>query len=318
MKKILVTGAGGQIGTELIESLCSRHGSGNVLATDSRPVQDFPCRFTKMDVTDSSAVERKFSEERFDAVYHLAAILSAKGEVNPDLAFNVNINGTKNVLDASLRNGVERVIIPSTIGVFGPTTPKDNVAIETVTRPTTIYGITKLFCEQLGDYYSRKYGMDVRGLRLPGIISYRSPPGGGTTDYAVEMIVSAVRRERYVCFLRKDTRLPMMYIPDAISSMIKLAESPASSLIHRTDFNVSAFEFTPEELETELKSYFPDIEVAYRPDERQKIADSWPHSVDSQAAASEWGFEAKFNFRQMVDDMVKNLVVGLRQRNAPF
>jgi threonine 3-dehydrogenase len=318
MKKILVTGAGGQIGTELIESLCSRYGRENVLATDNRPVNRFPCRFAELDVTDRRAVEQKFSEEGFEVVYHLAAILSAKGEENPQLAFSVNVNGTKNVLDASLKNGVERVIIPSTIGVFGPTTPKEDVAIETVTRPTTIYGITKLFCEQLGDYYSRKYGLDVRGLRLPGIISYRSPPGGGTTDYAVEMIISAVRRERYVCFLRKDTRLPMMYIPDAISSLIRLAESPASGLIHRTDFNVSAFSFTPGELEAELRSHFPDIAVEYRPDERQKIADSWPRTINSQAAAMEWGFESKFSFRQTVEDMVKNLLREAKKPNAPL
>ncbi|MBX8631455.1 MAG: NAD-dependent epimerase/dehydratase family protein [Thermoplasmata archaeon] len=307
MGKILVTGAAGQIGTELVERLCSRYGRENIIATDLKFPHVPECEHGQMDVTSRDSVDEFFREHSIDSVYHLAAVLSARGEENPGRAFDVNANGTKNVLDASLRSGVKRVLIPSTIGVFGPQTPKRKVPVETVTRPVTMYGITKIFCELLGEYYFRKYRLDVRGLRLPGIISYKSPPGGGTTDYSIEMIVSAVKGKSYTCFLRSDTRLPMMYIPDAIESIIKLSEADGGKLIHRTDFNVSAFDFTPGELETELRKYFSGFSVEYRPDERQKIAETWPSTLDCRAAVDEWGFSPRFDMSRMVEDMVRNL-----------
>ncbi len=307
MKRIIVTGSCGQIGSELVRELCLRYGSENVVATDIKKPADTHCEFVSLDVTDRPSVFRTFSDTAATVVFHLAGVLSARGEEQPELAFNVNLIGTKNVLDAAMHSGVERFILPSTIGVFGPTTPKNNVPVDTVTRPSTIYGITKLFCEELCEYYSRKGLIDARGMRFPGIISYKTAPGGGTTDYAIEMIRAAVSSRNYECFLKNDTRLPMMYMPDAIESLVNIAEAPASGLTHRTDFNVAAFDFTPAELEKELQKHFPDFTTKYSPDGRQKIADSWPASVDSTCAVREWGFNPKFDMPGMVSDMIVNL-----------
>ena len=307
MKQIIVTGSRGQIGTELVTELCSRYGPEKVIATDLGTHTDFKCEFVELDVTDRTSVFNIFSRVSPGTVFHLAGVLSARGEEQPETAFNVNLNGTKNVLDAAISSGTERFIFPSTIAVFGPHTPKKNVAVDTITRPVTMYGITKLFCEQLAEYYSRKGMIDARGIRLPGIISHRTPPGGGTTDYAIDMIRSAVARRKYTCFLKKDTRLPMMYMPDAVNALVKISEVGSSSLLHRTDFNVSAFDFTPGELETELLRHFPGFEVTYRQDARQAIADSWPASVDSSCAEHEWGFAPQFDMQRMVSDMILNL-----------
>ena len=314
MKRIIVTGSSGQIGTELVAELCSRLGSENVVAADIRKNTDLKCETLSLDVTDRTSVFDTFSAISAETVFHLAGVLSAKGEEDPETAFRVNLNGTKNVLDAAVASRVRRFIFPSTIAVFGPSTPKNDVQVDTITRPITMYGITKLFCEQLAEYYARRGLIDARGVRLPGIISYRTPPGGGTTDYAIEMIRSAVAGERYSCFLRKDTRLPMLYMPDAISAMLELWEAPVSSLAHRMDFNVSAFDFTPGELETELRKHFPEFRVTYSPDKRQEIADSWPVSVDSTCARREWGFQPKFDIEKMVSDMILNLRPPVKER----
>lgn len=278
-----------------------------MIATDIVLPNRNDCETAVLDVTDSKAMERVLEENEVGTVVHLAAILSAKGEKVPELALEVNLNGMRNVLNSSLKSGVGEVFFPSTIGVFGPDTPKENVPVETITRPTTIYGITKLFCEQLGEYYSHAYGLDVRGLRLPGIVSYKTPPGGGTTDYSIEMLRAAARGEAYECFLSRDTRLPMMYMPDAIESIIKLMEAQSSSLRHRTNFNVMAFSFSPQELEESIRKTRKEFRVTYSPDERQKIADSWPRSLDCSAAREEWGFSPKFTLGQMVDDMLLHL-----------
>lgn len=304
-EKILVTGAGGQIGSELVSMLSNIFGEERILLSDVKEIKDK--RFKYLDVTDKNSVDLIIEKYRVDTVFHLAAILSATGETNPELAYRVNVEGLHNVLNSSLNYKVNLVMIPSTIGVFGPETPKENVPIETITRPTTIYGITKVLAEQLGYYYYRRFGLNVRGLRYPGLLSYKSPPGGGTTDYAIDMIIKAVKGENYTCFLRQNSKLPMMYMPDALESMMKLAEADDKNLKHRTDFNVSAFSFTPAELEEKLREYYPSFSVNYNPDFRQAIADSWPWSLDTTAARKEWNFSPSYNFHKTVEDMVYNL-----------
>lgn len=305
--RFLITGSSGQIGTELTGTLVERYGSDRVIATDIVKPNRKDCMTAILDVTDAQSVLKFVKEEGVKTIVHLAAILSAKGENAPDLAYDVNVNGMRNVLNAAVSGRETRLFFPSTIGIFGPDTPKDNVPIETITRPTTMYGITKLFCEQLGDYYFRRFGLDVRGLRLPGIVSYRTPPGGGTTDYSIEMLRAAAEGRNYTCFLKRETRLPMMYMPDALDAVIKLLEAPSSALRHRTNFNVMAFSFCPSELESEIRKTIPGFSVKYAPDERQAIADSWPRSLDSSAAVGEWGFSARYTLSGMVGDMLKNL-----------
>ncbi|MFP3300637.1 MAG: NAD-dependent epimerase/dehydratase family protein [Thermoplasmatales archaeon] len=304
-EKILITGALGQIGSELDQYLSEIFGRDRIIISDIKEKSD--PRFKKIDVTDFNSLNFLVEKYKVDTIYHLAAILSATGEKYPDLAYRVNVDGLHNVLEAARINKVSQVFIPSTIGVFGPETPRRNVPIETITRPTTLYGITKVFAEQLGNYYQRKFSLDVRGVRFPGLISYKSPPGGGTTDYAIEMIISAVRKQNYTCFLREDTVLPMMYMPDALEAILKLSEAPLEKLIHHTDFNLTSFSFSPKELAHEISSYYPEFSVIYKPDFRQEIADSWPESLDASAARREWGFAPKYNFKETVKDMIYHL-----------
>ncbi len=304
-EKILITGALGQIGSELDQYLSEIFGSDRIIISDIKEKND--PRYKKIDVTDFNSLNFLVEKYKVDTIYHLAAILSATGEKYPDLAYRVNVDGLHNVLEAARINKVSQVFIPSTIGVFGPETPRRNVPIETITRPTTLYGITKVFAEQLGNYYHRKFSLDVRGVRFPGLISYKSPPGGGTTDYAIEMIISAVRKQNYTCFLREDTVLPMMYMPDALEAILKLSEAPLEKLIHHTDFNLTSFSFSPKELAQEISNYYPEFSVIYKPDFRQEIADSWPESLDASAARREWGFAPKYNFNETVKDMIYHL-----------
>lgn len=304
-EKILITGALGQIGSELDQYLSEIFGRDRIIISDIKEKND--PRYKKIDVTDFNSLNFLVEKYKVDTIYHLAAILSATGEKYPDLAYRVNVDGLHNVLEAARINKVSQVFIPSTIGVFGPETPRRNVPIETITRPTTLYGITKVFAEQLGNYYQRKFSLDVRGVRFPGLISYKSPPGGGTTDYAIEMIISAVRKQNYTCFLREDTVLPMMYMPDALEAILKLSEAPLEKLIHRTDFNLTSFSFSPKELAHEISNYYPEFSVIYKPDFRQEIADSWPESLDASAARREWGFAPKYNFKETVKDMIYHL-----------
>ncbi len=305
--RFLITGSSGQIGTELTLALVGRYGANRVIATDIVKPNRKDCMTAALDVTDADSVKKLVKEEGVTTIVHLAAILSAKGEKTPDLAFDVNVNGMRNVLNAASAGSGVKLFFPSTIGIFGPDTPKDNVPIETITRPTTMYGMTKLFCEQLGEYYFRRYGLDVRGLRLPGIVSYKTPPGGGTTDYSIEMLRAAAGGGSYTCFLKRETMLPMMYMPDALDAIMKLLEAPSSDLVHRTNFNVMAFSFCPSDLENEIRKINPGFSVRYAPDERQAIADTWPRSLDSSAAAGEWGFSAKYTLSGMVRDMLINL-----------
>ncbi len=311
MKRILVTGACGQIGSELTLALRERYGHENVVASDIRTP---PCAilqdsgsFEFLDVTRREALEAIVRKYRIDTIYHLAAILSATGEKNPHLAWGVNINGLYNVLEVAREHDIARVFVPSSIAVFGPETPRDPAPQETVLRPTTMYGLTKVTGELLGAYYVRRFGLDVRGVRYPGIISAETPPGGGTTDYAVEIFYEAIQHKRYTCFVREDTVLPMMYMPDCIRAAIMLMEADFSRLRHHTDFNVAGLSFSAGELAAEIKKHIPDFVCEYAPDFRQQIADSWPRTVDDRAAREEWGWAPQYDLPTMVADMLEQL-----------
>ena len=237
----------------------------------------------------------------------MAAILSAVGEKNSALCWNVNINGLQNIFDLALEKNIPRVFVPSSIAVFGPNTPKKETPQETILRPTTMYGVTKVAGELLGDYYVQKYGLDVRGIRYPGIISNETLPGGGTTDYAVEIFYEAIKNKRYTCFVKKDTMLPMMYMPDCIKATIDLMETDFAKLNHHCDFNVTAMSFSAEDLAKEIKKFIPEFVCTYKPDFRQKIAESWPQTIDDRAARKEWGWKPEYDLSKMTEDMIRVL-----------
>ena len=313
MKRIIVTGGLGQIGSELVPYLRRKYGNENVIVADIRKptnIEDIE-PFIMLDVRDENAIISAIRENEVDTFYHLAAILSAKGEQKPQLAFDVNIDGMFSVLEAGRKTDIERIMVPSSIAAFGPETPKDNTPNETVLKPRTMYGVSKVTGELLALYYWEKYGLDVRGVRYPGIISWKAPPGGGTTDYAVDIFYYALQGKKYTCFLKDNTVLPMMYMPDAIKAITMLAEAPAENLNHRADFNIAAMSFSPAELVEEIRKYV-DFKVEYRPDYRQKIADSWPRSVNDSAARKEWGWSPSYDLASMVEDMIKNLKKKLR------
>jgi len=310
MKKILVTGATGQIGSELIIALRERYGNENVVAAGHRrkPSEKLLSTgpYETLDVRDRGSIERVVREYNIDTIYHMAAILSATGEEKPLLCWDVNINGLYNILEIAREKNL-RVFHPSSIAVFGPETPKDNTPQETILKPRTMYGITKVAGELLAEYYVRRYDVDVRGIRYPGIISSETPPGGGTTDYAVEIFYEAIKNKKYTCFVKEDTVLPMMYMPDCIKGTIQLMEADFSKLKHHTDFNLTAMSFSARELSEEIKKYIPDFECEYKPDFRQKIADSWPRSIDDSAAREEWGWKPDYDLEKMVKDMIEKL-----------
>ncbi|RLF52818.1 MAG: L-threonine 3-dehydrogenase [Thermoplasmata archaeon] len=308
--KILVTGATGQIGSELTIILREKYGRDNVVAMGHRRKPSKTLEesgpYVSGDVRDRENLEKIIREYDIDTVYHMAAILSATGEKNPQLCWDVNINGLYNLLEIA-REKKLRIFCPSSIAVFGPSTPKENTPQDTVLTPTTMYGVTKVTGELLGEYYVKKYGVDVRGVRYPGIISSETPPGGGTTDYAVEMFYYAVRGEKYTCFVREDTVLPMMYMPDCIKSAIQLMEADFSKLKHHTNFNVTAMSFSAKELEEEIKKHIPDFSCEYKPDFRQEIAESWPRTIDDSCAREEWGWKPDYDLKRMVKDMIEKL-----------
>ena len=310
--RVLVTGALGQIGSELTLALRERYGCDNVVATDLRSpegplAETGPCDI--LDVTDLNAVAEAVKKYETDTVYHLAAILSATGEKNPALCWRVNIDGTLNILNLAVEMKLGTIIVPSSIAVFGPETPRENTPQETVLKPRTMYGVTKVCGELLGDYYVKRFGADVRGLRYPGIISSETPPGGGTTDYAVDIFYKAVQEGRYTCFVKEDTALPMMYMPDCIKATIDLAEADFTALKHHGDFNVGALSFTAGELAAEIARHIPGFRVSYEPDFRQAIADSWPRSIDDSAAREEWGWRPAWDLSSMTADMLERLSV---------
>ena len=311
MNRILVTGALGQIGSELTEELRKRYGRENVIASDIRSDESSPLvtggSWTELDVTDAEAVEKVIIENRIDSVFHMAAILSATGEKNPQLCWRVNMDGTLNILEAARKNDLTRIIIPSSIAAFGPETPRENTPQETILRPRTMYGVTKVSGELLCDYYVRKYDLDVRGLRYPGIISSETLPGGGTTDYAVDIYYKAIEDGKYTCFVKEDTMLPMMYMPDCIKATFDLAEADLENLVHHSDFNVGALSVTAGDIANSIRKYIPDFKVDYEPDYRQEIADTWPTGVDDSAAREEWGWEADWDLDSMTEDMLEKL-----------
>lgn len=311
MNRILVTGALGQIGSELTEELRKRYGRDNVVASDIRSDKSSPVvtegPWTELDVTDAEAVEKTIIENRIDSVFHMAAILSATGEKNPQLCWKVNMDGTLNILEAARKTDLARIIIPSSIAAFGPETPRENTPQETILRPRTIYGVTKVSGELLCDYYVRKFNLDIRGLRYPGIISSETLPGGGTTDYAVDIYYKAIEEGRYTCFVKEDTMLPMMYMPDCIKATFDLAEADLENLVHHSDFNVGALSVTAGDIAESIRKHIPDFRVDYEPDYRQEIADTWPTGVDDSAAREEWGWEPDWDLDSMTEDMLEKL-----------
>jgi len=317
MKKILVTGSVGQIGSELTMALRDKYGNDNVVACGrkTKPSEKLlnSGPFEIMDITDKDVIEKVVKKYEIDTIYNMAAILSAAGEKNPLICWNVNINGLYNVLEVARKYEITRVFVPSSIAVFGPETPRINTPQETILKPKTMYGITKVTGELLGDYYFKKFALDVRGIRYPGIISSETLPGGGTTDYAVEIFYEAIKNKKYTCFLKKDTILPMMYMPDCIKATIDLMEADVSDLKHHCDFNLASMSFSVTELADEIKKYIPEFICEYKPDFRQAIADSWPQSINDSAARKEWNWRASYNLQSMTKDMIDKLGERFKQ-----
>ncbi len=312
MTMVLVTGALGQVGSELVPALRAYFGVNQVIATDLRPVTrghpSLEGPFEQLDCTDGAALGELLKRYRIQSIYHLAAILSARAEAQPQLAWRVNMGGLYNLLEAARQIGA-RVFVPSSIAVFGPSTPHDPTPQDTIQRPNTLYGVSKVAGELLCDYYAQRFGLDVRGLRYPGLISYTALPGGGTTDYAVEMFHHALKHGHYTCFLGPDTRLPMMYMPDAIRATLELMQADPARLRHRNAFNIAAFSCTPAELAAEIQKHRLGFSVRYAIDPvRQAIAESWPHRLDDSAAREEWGWRPQFDLARMTQDMLEQLM----------
>jgi nucleoside-diphosphate-sugar epimerase len=315
MERILIIGANGQIGSELVGALARRHGADNVIASDISQENIYAAaRYTRLDVLDRQALERLVADERITQVYQLAAMLSATGEQAPLKAWTLNMDGLLNILEVARERGEAgtplRVFWPSSIGAFGPNTPAAHTPQYTVMDPTTIYGISKLAGERLCEYYHRKYGIDVRSIRYPGIISFKSPPGGGTTDYAIAIFHAALRGEQYECFLGPETTLPMIYMPDAIRATIELMEAPADQVAIRSSYNVAGVSFSPRELAAAITRVLPEFRIAYKPDSRQEIASTWPKSLDDSCARADWGWKARIGIDDMVADMLANVDIG--------
>lgn len=313
MDKILVIGAAGQIGSELIFSLRKIYGNENVIGSDKR--SDLPAEilntgpFETLDVLNKEEMTSICKKHGINMIVNLAAILSAVGEQKPQLAWNVNMNGMMNVLDVALEMKMKQVFVPSSIAAFGPGTPLDLAPQDTILRPTTMYGVTKVAGELLADYYVKRFGLDVRGVRFPGIISHATLPGGGTTDYAVAIYYDAIKYKKYTCFVNEKTKLPMMYMPDCIKAVTDLMQADFSKLKHHNGFNVASMSFTPVEIFESIKKRIPEFSIDYKPDFRQAIADSWPDDLDDSAAREEWGWNPSYNLELMTDDMLKNLKI---------
>jgi len=310
MRKILVIGAAGQIGSELVPALREKYGNDNVIATGRKTplpeiiTENGPVIY--LDALEKESLSKALNEYDINTIFHMASILSATGEKMPQTAWNININGLINVLEAGRRYHIDRIIWPSSIAAFGPTTPRENTPNTTILQPTTIYGITKVSGELLIEYYFKKYELDTRSMRLPGIISSETLPGGGTTDYAVEIFYEAIKNKHYTCFLKEDTVLPMMYMPDCNKGMIDLLEADVSKL-KRHVYNITGFSFSAGELAAEIKKYIPEFTIEYKPDYRQEIADSWPKSIDDSLAREEWGWNPNYDLEKMTEDMIEKL-----------
>lgn len=309
MTKILITGACGQLGSELTASLREMHGSKNVVATDitdPKPGADNG-PFEHLDVMNKERIEDIIERYSITEIYHLAALLSANAEKNIDLAWKLNMDGLLNVLNIAKEQSIEKVFWPSSIAVFGPDAKKKGTPQNSPCNPTTVYGISKLAGEQWCSYYHRKFGVDVRSLRYPGLIGYKSMPGGGTTDYAVDIFHKAIDNELFECFLAENTALPMMYMNDAVKATLDLMNAPAQNISIRTSYNISAISFTPSEIVESIKKRVPAFDVRYKPDQRQDIAESWPDSIDDTPAQNDWNWKPTFNLEAMTDDILNNL-----------
>jgi nucleoside-diphosphate-sugar epimerase len=309
MTKVLIIGSQGQIGTELTKALCDKFGIDNVVASDIRKNSEPKCEFVELNALDKAGIIEVIKKHGITDVYLLAAMLSATAEKNPELAWDLNMNSLFHVLNLAKDGIIKKVYWPSSIAVFGPSTPRIDTPQFTVCEPNTIYGISKYTGERWCEYYHQKYGVDVRSLRYPGLISYTSPPGGGTTDYAVDIFHEAIKSGNYSCFLSSETLLPMMYMSDAIKATLQIMEAPAEQIKIRSSYNLAAFSFTPAELASSIEKHIPGFKVSYNPDFRQKIADSWPGSIDDSRARMDWNWKNEFNFEQMVADMIKNLKI---------
>lgn len=310
--KILVIGACGQIGSELTRALRVRYGSMLIVAADRLSADsqaDLGTSYVQLDVLDKNHLASIVKEENITEIYHLAAVLSATGEKNPQLAWQINMQGLLNVLDIAVEAGVKKVFWPSSIAVFGPDSPKSNCPQQTVTEPTTVYGISKCAGEYWCNYYHQKYALDVRSLRFPGLISYLAAPGGGTTDYAVDIFHKATETGEYECYLKEDTQLPMMYMSDAIRATLELMESAPESLTVHTSYNLAGLSFTPAEIAGAIAKRIPEFRITYAPDFRQQIAESWPGSIDDSIATRDWGWKPEFDLDAMVDEMLKGIKI---------
>ncbi len=307
---ILVVGAAGQIGTELTLSLREAYGNDNVIATDIKnaaPDALLAGPYFQLSVLDKQGLYDLVKSHNVKEVYLLAALLSATAEKNPALGWDLNMNGLSNVLDLARDGHIKRIFWPSSIAVFGPHSPKDNTPQRTIMEPTTVYGITKVAGESWCEYYHNRYGIDVRSVRFPGIIGYKSPPGGGTTDYAVHIFHEAIKTGKYKCFLSAEAELPMMYMPDATKSVLQIMEAPSDRIRIRTSYNIAGVSFTPETLSAAIKKRIPEFSISYDPDYRDGIAKSWPSSIDDTEAKNDWGWKPDFNLDLMVNDMLVNL-----------
>ena len=306
-EKILVTGATGQIGTVLTEALREAYGHDNVLATDIKKPEHHTGLFEMLDILNTQRITEIVDDYQITTIYHLAAILSASGEWNPQKTWNVNMNGLLSILELARAQGIQKVFFPSTIAVFGTTTPRINTPQHTVMTPATVYGISKASGELWCKYYHDRFGLDVRSVRYPGIISYQSMPGGGTTDYAVDIFHQAILHGKYTCFLEADTRLPMMYMEDSIRATLELMAAPSDQIKERTSYNLAAMSFTPAELAAAIQKHMPEFTIDYTPDQRQAIAASWTESIDDSAARRDWGWKHHFDLDTMTTEMLQQL-----------
>lgn len=307
MDKILITGALGQIGTALTDALNQKFGFENVIISDLKESFDSQNKYYKLNILDREELENIIVKNNINIVYHLAALLSATGEKNPSLCWDINMNGTLNVLDLGVKLNLKRIFVPSSIAVWGEGINREFTGQESLLKPTTMYGVTKVAGELLANYYFNKYKLDIRGIRYPGIISSETLPGGGTTDYAVEIFYEAIKNKKYNCFLSKDTMLPMMYMEDCINATLSLMDAPIENLKHHADFNVAAISFTPEQLSNEIKKHIPEFEITYNPDYRQQIADSWPQIIDDSCARNEWNWQHAYDLAKLTKKMIDNL-----------
>jgi nucleoside-diphosphate-sugar epimerase len=315
MEKILIIGAGGQIGVELTLELRKIYGRNNVIASDIREAHPLLLAdngpYEILDVMDAKAVASLVQKERITQIYLLAAILSAKGETNPIWAWDINMQSLLNLLEIARENKVSKFYWPSSIAVFGPSTPLQNTPQHTIIEPGTVYGISKYAGELWCSYYFKRYGLDIRSIRYPGLISWKSAPGGGTTDYAIDIYIEALKNKRYTCFLEQDTYLPMMYMNDAIRATIELMEAPAAQIKNRLAYNIAAMTFSPKEIASAIQKHIPDFSIDYAPDFRQQIAAGWPDSIDDSEARADWNWRPAFDLDKMTEDMLSNLKVKL-------